>query len=414
MKKSKIGIKKIPIEIMIFTLILICIEKVMYLVDDKIFKIAGILNLDDFSLLLSIALFVVVFLKYIKFPKSKYEQKFIIFFPIILAIVSSYMGKKVYGQPFMFGFRPQRFFILTSLLYFPLKRMIECDSQNITRIKNLLISLGTIELILYIFQYLLINKVVFLSMRVSSRFGEVRLPFESLLLLLYPFIVLNELLNKRNVKRNSILSALSFIYIVVVLKTRMVMFGMVGVITFLILIYRSGASKKIYIIFLLLIVGIIGVNTSIGQSYIQSISSENRSIDPNTLIRKEAQEFYITETAKSPITGRGYVNILYNDAVIISKYNKGYYFNDNGIIGFYYLYGLIGIGWLLIMFFKLSKLIWRAYKNKSEYWYLGYSIYLVVTSFTLLNCYIQSGAFYIIIILAFLEIDNNYISIANA
>ncbi|MFQ6882258.1 O-antigen ligase family protein [Clostridium sp.] len=414
MKKSKIGIKKIPIEIMIFTLILICIEKVMYLVDDKIFKIAGILNLDDFSLLLSIALFVVVFLKYIKFPKSKYEQKFIIFFPIILAIVSSYMGKKVYGQPFMFGFRPQRFFILTSLLYFPLKRMIECDSQNITRIKNLLISLGTIELILYIFQYLLINKVVFLSMRVSSRFGEVRLPFESLLLLLYPFIVLNELLNKRNVKRNSILLALSFIYIVVVLKTRMVMFGMVGVITFLILIYRSGASKKIYIIFLLLIVGIIGVNTSIGQSYIQSISSENRSIDPNTLIRKEAQEFYITETAKSPITGRGYVNILYNDAVIISKYNKGYYFNDNGIIGFYYLYGLIGIGWLLIMFFKLSKLSWRAYKNKSEYWYLGYSIYLVVTSFTLLNCYIQSGAFYIIIILAFLEIDNNYISIANA
>lgn len=414
MKKSKIGIKKIPIEIMIFTLILICIEKVMYLVDDKIFKIAGILNLDDFSLLLSIALFVVVFLKYIKFPKSKYEQKFIIFFPIILAIVSSYMGKKVYGQPFMFGFRPQRFFILTSLLYFPLKRMIECDSQNITRIKNLLISLGTIELILYIFQYLLINKVVFLSMRVSSRFGEVRLPFESLLLLLYPFIVLNELLNKRNVKRNSILSALSFIYIVVVLKTRMVMFGMVGVITFLILIYRSGASKKIYIIFLLLIVGIIGVNTSIGQSYIQSISSENRSIDPNTLIRKEAQEFYITETAKSPITGRGYVNILYNDAVIISKYNKGYYFNDNGIIGFYYLYGLIGIGWLLIMFFKLSKLSWRAYKNKSEYWYLGYSIYLVVTSFTLLNCYIQSGAFYIIIILAFLEIDNNYTSIANA
>lgn len=324
------------------------------------------------------------------------------------------MGKKVYGQPFMFGFRPQRFFILTSLLYFPLKRMIECDSQNITRIKNLLISLGTIELILYIFQYLLINKVVFLSMRVSSRFGEVRLPFESLLLLLYPFIVLNELLNKRNVKRNSILLALSFIYIVVVLKTRMVMFGMVGVITFLILIYRSGASKKIYIIFLLLIVGIIGVNTSIGQSYIQSISSENRSIDPNTLIRKEAQEFYITETAKSPITGRGYVNILYNDAVIISKYNKGYYFNDNGIIGFYYLYGLIGIGWLLIMFFKLSKLSWRAYKNKSEYWYLGYSIYLVVTSFTLLNCYIQSGAFYIIIILAFLEIDNNYISIANA
>lgn len=414
MKKSKIGIKKIPIEIMIFTLILICIEKVMYLVDDKIFKIAGILNLDDFSLLLSIALFVVVFLKYIKFPQSKYEQKFIIFFPIILAIVSSYMGKKVYGQPFMFGFRPQRFFILTSLLYFPLKRMIECDSQNITRIKNLLISLGTIELILYIFQYLLINKVVFLSMRVSSRFGEVRLPFESLLLLLYPFIVLNELLNKRNVKRNSILLALSFIYIVVVLKTRMVMFGMVGVITFLILIYRSGASKKIYIIFLLFIVGIIGVNTSIGQSYIQSISSENRSIDPNTLIRKEAQKFYITETAKSPITGRGYVNILYNDAVIISKYNKGYYFNDNGIIGFYYLYGLIGIGWLLIMFFKLSKLSWKAYKNKGEYWYLGYSIYLVVTSFTLLNCYIQSGAFYIIIILAFLEIDNNYISIANA
>ena len=111
-------------------------------------------------------------------------------------------------------------------------------------------------------------------MRVSSRFGEVRLPFESLLLLLYPFIVLNELLNKRNVKRNSILLALSFIYIVVVLKTRMVMFGMVGVITFLILIYRSGASKKIYIIFLLLIVGIIGVN---------------RYIDPNTLIRKEAQ-----------------------------------------------------------------------------------------------------------------------------
>lgn len=407
MRIRNIRIKKVPFEIILFTIIVLITENFMYLVDLKKIKIPGSFNIQDINIVVYLVFFILVYIKYIRFKRYRYMQCYLILLPIILVITSSIKANEVYGQPLMLGIRPQRFFILTYLLYFPLKRMFECNKKSIEYVKKILIGIGTIELFLYIAQYLLINKVIFLSMRVSQRFGEVRLPFESLLLLLFPFIIINELLNKRNIRRNFILLALSFFYIVVVLKTRMVMISMVSVVTFLILIYKSGINKKVISIFLLIIVGVIAVNTEIGQSYIQSISSENRAVDPNSLIRKEAQKFYITETAKSPITGRGYVNILYKNSVVMSRYDKGYYFNDNGIIGFYYLYGAIGVMWLIIFFIYMLKKGYYLYKKKNNYCYLGYSIYNIITCITMLYCYAQNGAFYLTVILVILQYETN-------
>lgn len=399
--KKTVKIKKIPLEILILLGIVFCIEHFMYLVNESTFKLAGLFSIDDFSIILYILLYIVVFIKYIKFKKTKYLFKWIMIFPIILAITSSYMGLKVYNQPFMLGFRPQRFFILTYLLYFPLKRMIHCNKKNIEYIKRILIGIGFLELILYITQYFLINKVVFLNMRISTRFGETRLPFESFLLLFLPFIFLNEILNKKNSKLNYFLLGLNLFYLIFVVKTRMVMLGVLSTLSVLIIIYKKGV-KKIGVIVLLLFSLLIGINTPIGQSYINSLNSEYRDKDPNAQIRLEAQNFYITETAKTPFLGRGFVNTLFYDAVKISGYVKGYYFNDNGIIGFYYLYGLIGVMWVLIIFIKIFVKGYFLQKQRN-YFYLGYVINSFIICITFFTWYFQHGAFYLVIILTLME-----------
>lgn len=315
------------------------------------------------------------------------------------------MGTKVYGQPFMLGFRPQRFFIMTYLLYFPLIRMIYCNRNNVEYVKKVFINFGIIELILYITQYFLISKKIFLYMRVSERFGEIRLPFDSILLVILPFIILNEIINKNNIKRNYIILALNLFFIIFVSKTRMIIAGISIAMAIILFFYNKG-SKKVLTIILMIFGIMIGVNTEIGKTYLNSISKEYRLKDSNTLIREEAQKFYISETSKSPILGRGFVNITFNNAVIISKYNKGYYFNDNGLIGFYYLYGIIGVLWIMALFLIILKKSYFLYK-KNNYSYLGYSLYTVITSYTLLTCYNQTGAFFIVILLVSLDSERN-------
>lgn len=398
----KITIKKIPLEILILIGIIFCIEHFVYLVSESTFKIAGILSIDDFGLILYCLLYLIVFIKYINFNRTKYSFKWIALFPIILAITSSYMGLKVYNQPFMLGFRPQRFFILTYLLYFPLKRMIDCNSDNIGYIKKLIVGFGFLELILYITQYFLINKIVFLNMRISSRFGETRLPFESLLLLILPFVLLNEIFNKKHNKLCYSLLGLNLFYLIFIVKTRMVVLGVSLTIAFLIFIYKKGI-KKIGVVLFILVSIFIGLNTSIGQNYINALNSEYREKDPNTQIRLEAQNFYITETAKTPFLGRGVVNTLYYDAVKISRYNRGYYFNDNGIIGFYYLYGLIGVGWSFLILTQLLIGGYKQYKVNKNYFYIGYTLYVFLTCITMFYWYEQEGALYLVGILTFID-----------
>lgn len=405
MINKKISIKKFPIEVIIFMIILFFIEHCMYLIDIGTVRILGKINIDDFTLVLYLIFFCVVFIKYHRFPRKRYKSKIIIISTFFIALTSSFMGTKVYGQPFMLGFRPQRFFIMTYLLYFPLIRMIYCNRNNVEYVKKVFINFGIIELILYITQYFLISKKIFLYMRVSERFGEIRLPFDSILLVILPFIILNEIINKNNIKRNYIILALNLFFIIFVSKTRMIIAGISIAMAIILFFYNKG-SKKVLTIILMIFGIMIGVNTEIGKTYLNSISKEYRLKDSNTLIREEAQKFYISETSKSPILGRGFVNITFNNAVIISKYNKGYYFNDNGLIGFYYLYGIIGVLWIMALFLIILKKSYFLYK-KNNYSYLGYSLYTVITSYTLLTCYNQTGAFFIVILLVSLDSERN-------
>ena len=399
---KSLKIKKVPIEIVIFTLIVICIERFMYLVNNNTFKVIGLFNIDDFSLMLYILLFITVYIKYFRFKRKKYRYKFIVIFPIILAITSSYMGLKVYNQPFILGFIPQRFFILTYLLYFPIKKMIDCNKKNIDYIKNVLIYIGTIELVLFIAQYFLIDKVVYLFVRISSRFGETRLPIESFLLLILPFILINEIFNKRNIKRNYFLLGLNLFYIVFVIKTRMVILGIVCTLSLLIFVYKKG-SNKILVILLLIVFAIIGVNTDIGKSYLRSVSKEYRHNDVNSLVRKEAQTFYIIETSKSPLLGRGFVNTKWSNATKISMYDKGYYFNDNGIIGFYYLYGLSGVLWVGNVFFIIFSHGCKIVKKNGNYYFLAYAINSIIICITFFTWYFQQGALYLLFTLVLID-----------
>lgn len=401
---KKFAIKKIPIEIIIFILITICIERLMYLVDNNTFRILGLFNIDDFSLLLYVFLFIIVFIKYFRFPKTRYCHKFLVIFPLVLAFTSSYMGMKVYDQPFMLGFRPQRFFILTYLLYFPIKRMISCNLKNKFYIKKVLIGIGTIELFLFIMQYFLIDKVIYLYVRVSSRFGDVRLPIESFLLLLLPFVLINEIFNKKNTMRNYFLLGLNLFYIVVVVKTRMIMIGMLVTLSILLFIYKKGADK-IVVVLILILCGIVGVNSSIGKGYLQSLSREYISQDNNSLVRKNAQKFYINETSKTPLLGRGFVNTKWNNATYLSMYDNGYYFNDNGIIGFYYLYGIIGLIWVMFALITVIRDGYLEFKKSKNYYFIGYSINAIIICITFFTWYFQQGALYLLLTLVILETE---------
>lgn len=399
---KKIKTSKI-LKILLYIIVIGC-ENCFYLIDRDSINIAGIFNYNDIFILLSLIFCAMVFLIYRKYPKCKYKFKWIILSIIGLSIYSSIQSQILYGQEFIVGLRPQRFWIIWGLLYFPIRRLLYLKELTIEDIKKMVYVIGTIEIILYSLQYIMGNSFKFLYVNVNNRYGQLRFYFNNIFLRILLFINLNNIFQKKKMK-SSIIYIVAILFILMIVgKMRMTTLATLLSMAFGILIWRKGGNVKIGFIILALIASIFLYNTDIVQDTITTIFENSKSVtDTNLVIREEGRKLYLNSLKNHPILGCGYPSILNYNASEAAGFNDNIFLVDNGLYGYIYIYGTIGILWLILFFGTLLKNGWKIFKNNNVYFPLLTVIGWIIAGQTEALWYWDNGFIFVVILLVSIE-----------
>lgn len=353
MKINRIAVTKL----LIIILLILC-EKCFYLINiDNLYSTFIFLN--------TLVLIIVMYFPERKI-KLKSNERFMYYFfilSIFIAVVAAIRANMVYNQPYLMSLvRLRTFFIV--LLYFPIKKFINNKKERIDFIFTVIMRISNIAVVTYFIQYLLANNVVFLQVKIGSRFSSMRFRFEEFLSIIAFFMVCSAFLKAKLYSDkilNGILLVIYFIYYIDIIKGRLQIIGLVvGLFAFLFIFYRSKIKIFIYMLVAILIFLIIPI--PIVNIYIDSIKSDLNRETGNTLtIRESGRKLYIEHLDKhnSYMWGDGIVNDNWEEAALESGLRNYIYMVDNGIFGVIYYFGIIGAIWCLLLY---SKLLLNSYK----------------------------------------------------
>lgn len=313
------------------------------------------------------------------FNKQKYQFGRIILFTVIMGIYSTLQSYYLHGQSLIQGILPQRFMIGGFFLYFILMKYINEKKYGMKNIEKIFLTIGYCELILYISQYFLINKIQFLQINYTMRLGEIRMNLGAIGVPYVIFYSLNQLFGEKKSWKSIVSIAMGIFYVVVIAKTRIALLAYIISIIGGFMMWKKGGKKKIVIFFLLLTLIVVLTQTEL-FSY---LTDGLKGIDLSTQTRQLGRAYYLKKILSHPILGCGYIN---TNNVAASRYAGIYSIStgiiawvDLGVYGLTFFFGIVGLVWFLVLYGKLAM---RSYKigckGKQTYWM--YMLYIIVVS----------------------------------
>ena len=306
---------------------------------------------DDIILICNLLFIVYIGVKYFRQKtQSSFRFKYVILFSVLLIIISAYQSFVLYNQSFWLGVRPQRHFFIALLLYFPINKLLGVDIISKDDIIKMVYRIALIQLVIQMAYYISGGSLEFIKLSYDYRYDGIRLRANSCLINLFFVMTVANFINGKNRVKNLIYSIINLVYVMFMLKTRLLMLSYFGVLIVAFIIWKRNVALKLIALFIL--VGIIPViiNTEIFQNTLEGILEDN----PND-IRSVGKSYYKEQLKKNPILGRGYINTEWEPAYNAAGMNREIYLVDNGLIGFIFVFGTIGLIWFIIWFVKLFK-----------------------------------------------------------
>lgn len=223
------------------------------------------------------------------FNKQKYQFGRIILFTVIMGIYSTLQSYYLHGQSLIQGILPQRFMIGGFFLYFILMKYINEKKYGMKNIEKIFLTIGYCELILYISQYFLINKIQFLQINYTMRLGEIRMNLGAIGVPYVIFYSLNQLFGEKKSWKSIVSIAMGIFYVVVIAKTRIALLAYIISIIGGFMMWKKGGKKKIVIFFLLLTLIVVLTQTEL-FSY---LTDGLKGIDLSTQTRQLGRAYYL-------------------------------------------------------------------------------------------------------------------------
>lgn len=351
-----------------FALLLLLPERMIFLVNQNRFQQMFGFTYSDFVVIVYFILFIYVFLHFKTRVFNKYHFAKSLFMIIPLIIIAAIMSNIFFGQNIRHSIWGQRFFFMMICSYYIFRTFIVENVISTDYLWNFLYKLSFIITAAVIIQHSVIGtSFQLLKVAYNSRFG-VRITDN----ITYATILLVGALSQyftTKCRKDKIMAALGLImayyHVVFVSQTRIVMVAY-GILTiFMALFSRNNVSKKIIYLFIFIGLVLILMQTELGQYLMSSVS--DTSSDPSAKIREVGREYYVQEIGKYPIFGRGYP--LTYDALAASGLNSSIALNDNGLYGFTYMYGFLGLVWYLFLSIKMFLCAFKA-AREGEYRYI--------------------------------------------
>lgn len=386
-------------------LILVGCENTFYLINADQMNIAGVFNYQDIYVVLAFLFIVIVFIKYGR-VKCQFRFKWVILSIIPIALIASYQSLQLYGQSFIMGIRPQRFWIMWALLYFPIRRMMEAKKLTVDDLIKMTYIIGTVEIILFSTQYFLGRDHQFLYVGVTLRYGTDRYYFHNTLLVVLLFICLDRIFQKKKVIFNGIYIALILFVLLEVGKMRMTSLATALAMMFGILLWRRGGKTKIGVLIAVVVASILLFNTSIVQDTLTTLlefRNDSVSATSTLAIRQYGRALYFSNLAKHPILGCGYISSLSYTASAAAGFYDNVFLSDNGLYAFAFMYGGIGVAWVIWLFASLLKYGWNTYRERGIQFMLLVPLSWLIAGQTEAHWYFNNGFICVVLILVVLE-----------
>lgn len=371
-------------------------------------KIAGI-SLDDIALMLAILWGSIEWIKLSGKPNPKFKFGCMMFSLIILVILSSLQSWKLYGQGILLGVQAQRFQIVWALLYFPITKLLYYDKLRVDEIKKMIRLLGIVQLVLFIVQYIVGNQFLFLQVQAGQRYGEARYYFLPTLLDLALFLELDNLFNKEK-KMTPKEKILPYFIIVGVLFETMVvqkfrLTSIALIVCIIIALLLNRASVKIKISYLL--IGVVFIMVMFNTQIVQDVITEfftgvtNSGTASTMTIRQTGRELYLSIIAQHPILGGGYPHQNCIAACEAAGMYNRIYLVDNGMFGFAYVFGGLGIAWILVLWGMMFYNAWKIYRKRAAKLLYGlFPLFFIFTGMNEIHWYWEAGFMIMSIFLA--------------
>lgn len=388
MKKKKTNIYYV----LLFTLMVVDLN-FLNLINTKTFNIFGIYY-TDIVLLLNIFIFLFQIIKDRFFIINKIYTLYI-FGLITIMITSSCAGQITYNQSLLNGLIAQREWISWMLLIYPISRWLKSKKITIDGIKKSIIVLCNIYACICILQYFLNDIITFTYTTVDNRYGSVRLYFDSIFFCLAIGIVIDNLINQKNINKIIIycIELISYLFVIIfITKGRMQTLSLLFSIVICLLIRRNiKISQKIIISILIVILMCVFMSSTMGQDIIALLMGKSEN---DTLSVRDAGRIYYMDLYKQSwkkiIFGCGFPNVHNTYASKLlnplwSEYGSArYYLEDVGLVSPLIKYGLIGVLLWGGFMAKSILLSYKIYKKSGEMVYLQFLIMDLIGCATLI------------------------------
>lgn len=352
------------------------------------------------------------------------KNKWFIYFGLFLIFTSAYAGTLSYGQSIMTGFIVQRSRTGNFLFYFVLYNWYNDKKITISGLKKMIMFFAAISATIYILQYFMSDIAIFTysTTNMKVRYGSIRFWFNYIYIAFAAILSFDEMMRlKKYKKRNIVFIALPFLIALFIVKTRTGSIALFFALSIAFVLQKS--SKKKWMIGVGLIIGICSILSfsSIGNDLMNTLLG-GKSEEDTLTVRDVGREYFIAQTLQNPISaiiGCGYassnnanaLNIAYPTVYNSSYgYKVMYYPQDNGLMGQFLFYGLLGVGWWFLIIIKLLKNGYNILKKSRNSVFVFFAVYEICLAITSIPILFSS---YCIISLLFIMLEDENFKVSN-
>lgn len=349
-------------------LVVVLAEDVFGLIDASAINIAGVVNIDLVWQALLLVLSVHLYVQSLKMPGMGTSALQGTLFGCLIAMcfVAAYRCNVLTGQPFMRGFIPQRGFMVCIVAAILLRRPFRTGLVDVHRLIQGLIVLGSIASVLYLLQMAVGHTVTFIHAQLGYKYGGLRLYIDGAASTVAGILSLWVCLKRGN-WRYIVPSLLALAVMLFVSKGRLELVVYLATMLVLTISAKGSARVKVLIICLFGLAFIFFGQSRYAAEVIDSfLNSSAGGNDATGVIREAGREWYQYVMSSQPygvLLGCGYPSTLYEPAIEMAGFQYGYFLVDNGIYGYRYVYGDLGVALVLL---SLATTLWYSLRGRQD------------------------------------------------
>lgn len=365
-------------------------------------KSIGPINLQNLSLAILLIYGLAVLLKY-GFPmiKSWGAFQYLSVGMVLLVIIAGIMAKINWKQGIVESIMPELYLMIIPLSIFPIGVLIKKGRVSSPQLLKMLLFLGKAEIIVMMVQFIAqFAGIYFLNVSYNGiGYSVTRYMIEGTLMMFVLLYEITQTFQNKITPIRFMWISMGLIFFFFMFQGRMTLIGLIAAIIFSFLTWKTSGKKKVVGALILIVAAIFVMRSNLFQDTINIETSGRDTMG----IRVDAIAYYLSQVALSPIFGLGGYPL--NEVANVSRGRYlGFVLNDNGVFGLMFMYGGLGLLWILTMYTSLTKKSLKVKKKYKDSSFFAFAVYLIVISVSQVHWYwLRSALLMLVIIFAIVQ-----------